>query len=166
MAKSKVMHGARAVLWIGSTPIGLFNNVSYQVNYDVAPAYILGRFSAAELIYVGAEVISISASGFRVMRNGPFSTVDQQSGSRLVPKLQELMNYEDITVSLHDRSESDPEKGLIMNVQHVKPTGFSSSVGARGLQDLSLSMQGLHYGDEDGDSIEGDGASDLPSDGQ
>jgi hypothetical protein len=164
MAKSRVMHGARAVLWVGTTPVGIFNNVSYQVMYDVSPAYILGRFSAAELVYTGAEVIGISATGFRVMKNGPFSVMDQQSASRLVPKLQELMTYEDIVISLHDRSEADPEKGLIMNVTSVKPAGFSSSVGARGLQEVTVNMQGLHYSDEEGDSVESAGASQLPAD--
>lgn len=152
---SKVMHGARAILWVGTQKAGIFNNVSYQVNYDISPAYILGRFSAGELVYTGVEVISISASGFRVMKNGPMT---------MVPKVQDLMNYDDISVSLYDRAEPDPNKGLIMNVVHVKPAGFSSSVGARSLQDTTVNLQGLHYSDEEGESTEGPGAAELPAD--
>jgi hypothetical protein len=163
MAKSKVMHGARAVVWVGSTPAGIFNNVSVQVGLDVAPAYILGRFSPAELVYVGAEVVNLSMTGFRVMKNGPFSLADVESGSRLVPFLQDLMTYDDISVSLHDRSEADPTASTIMQVFYVKPTGFSESVGARGLMELTVNMQGLTFGDEEGDSAESKGAADLPA---
>jgi hypothetical protein len=163
MAKSKVMHGARAVVWVGTTPAGIFNNVSVQVGLDVAPAYILGRFTPAELVYVGAEVVNLSMTGFRVMKNGPFSLADSESQSRLVPFVQDLLTYDDISVSLHDRTEADPEKSTILQVFYVKPTGFSENVGARGLMELTVNMQGLTFGDEEGENAETKTAADLPS---
>lgn len=163
MAKSKVLHGARAVLWIGTTPVGIFNNVSYGVTYDIAPVYILGRTSAAELAYTGMEVVQVSASGFRILENGPFAVVDKDTGSSLLPKLQDILNYQDLTVSLHDRLEQDPEKGTLMVLTNVKPQGFTSSVGARGLQDMTVTFQGLHLADESGPNNESAGAADLPS---
>jgi len=162
MAKSKVLHGARAVLWVGTTPVGLFNNVSYGVTYDVSPVYILGRASAAELAYVGMEVIEISASGFRILGNGPFGTIDKGTGSALVPRLQEILTYQDLVVSLHDRLETDPEKGNIMTVTNVKPRGFSSSVGARGLQEMTVNLVGLYLSDESGPNNEPASAVSLP----
>ena len=161
MAASKVLHGARGVLWIGSTPAGIFNSVQFGVSYDCQPAFVLGRFSAAELVYTGMEVIGLTMSGFRVSGHGPFAVIDNQSGSRLVPRLQDLLNYEDITVSLHDRLEVDVNKP-IMIVTSVKPVGFNSTMSARALSDLTVTMQGLHLTDEEGDQNESAGASNLP----
>lgn len=163
MGKSKVMHGARAVLWVGSTPCGIFTNVSYGVQYGISPAYILGRSSAAELIYTHMEVIRITATGFRIMENGPFAVVDKDTGGRLIPKLQEILNYQDITISLHDRLETDPEKGTIMVVTNVKPEQFTSAVGARGLQEVNATFLGLHLSDEAGANNEDPTAVDLPA---
>lgn len=163
MPVSKVMHGARAVVWVGTTPAGIFNHASVQVGYDVAPAYILGRFTAAELVYVGAEIVSLTLAGFRVMQNGPFSLADATSGSKLIPFIQDLLNYDDVSVSLHDRTQTDPNRSTIMQVFEVKPTGFSESVGARGLMELTVNMQGLSFGDEEGESTESAGAADLPT---
>lgn len=114
MAKSKVLHGARAVLHIGSAMAGIFNSCQWGVQYDVQPAFILGRFSAAELVYTGMEVIGLTMSGFRVTDHGPFAVVDRQTGARLVPRLQDLLAYDDIAVSLHDRLETDPNKPIMI----------------------------------------------------
>lgn len=162
MAKSKVLHGARAVLWVANTPVGLFNNVSYGVTYDVSPVYILGRASAAELAYVGMEVIEISASGFRILGVGPYAVMDKATGAALVPKLQDILNYQDLTVSLHDRLETDPDKGNIMTVTNVKPRGFSTSVGARGLQEMTVTLVGLLLSDESGSNAEPASSANLP----
>jgi hypothetical protein len=162
MATSKVMHGARAVLWIGNTAVGIFNNVSFGVQYDISPVFLLGRTGAAELVYTGMEVVQVQASGFRVMEHGPFAVADTATGSSLIPKLQDILNYEDLVVSLHDRLETDPAKATIMTLTNVKPQGFNSSVGARGLQDLSVTFQGLHLNDESGSNNEAPSAVDLP----
>lgn len=162
MAKSKTLHGARAVVWVGSTPIGIFNNIQYGVSYDLSPVFILGRLSAAELVYTGMEVINITASGFRVMDFGPFATVDNDSGASLVPKLQDVLQHEDIVLSVHDRSEPDPAKSLIMEVTNVKPQGFSTGNGARTLQEMTVTFLGLHLSDESGPNNEDPTAADLP----
>lgn len=162
MSKSKVLHGARAVLWIGSTAVGIFNNVSYGVNYDISPVYLLGRTGAAELVYTGMEVIQVTASGFRILDNGPFAVVDKDSGASLIPKLQDVLNYQDLVISLHDRLETDPTRGVIMELTNVKPVGFTSSVGARGLQEMTCTFMGLHLSDESGSNNEDPTAVDLP----
>jgi hypothetical protein len=149
------------VLWVGNTPAGIFTSCTYGVNYDVSPAFILGRFSAAELVYTGMEVIGLTMAGFRVTDHGPFAVIDKETGSRLVPRLQDLLAYDDISVSLHDRLETDPNKP-IMVVTNCKPVGFNSSMSARALSDLTVTMQGLHLSDEEGDNDESPGSSDLP----
>lgn len=162
MAKSKVMTGPRAVLWIGSSAIGIFNNVSYGVQYDLSPVFILGRTAAAEIDYTGMEVVQLTASGFRIMENGPFAVVDKDSGASLIPKLQDVLNYQDIVISLHDRLETDPTKGVIMELTNCKPQGFTSSVGARGLQEITVTFLGIHLSDESGSNAEDPTAVDLP----
>lgn len=162
MSKSKVLSGARMVLWSGSSALGIFNNVSYGVSYDIAPVYILGRTAAAELIYTGAEVVQVTASGFRVAENGPFAVVDKSTGSSLVPKLQDILDYQDLVISLHDRLETDPAKSVIMELTNVKPQSFSSSVGARALQDMTVVFHGIHFSDESGSNNEAPSAVDLP----
>jgi len=108
------------------------------------------------------EVVQVQASGFRVMQHGPFATVDASTGSSLIPKLQDILNYADLVVSLHDRLETDADKSNIMTLTNVKPQGFNSSVGARGLQDISVTFQGLHLSDESGSNNEDSTAVDLP----
>jgi hypothetical protein len=159
--KSKTLHGARSVLWIGNSMAGIFNSCSYGVQYDISPVFILGRFSAAELVYTGMEVIGLTMAGFRVTDHGPFSVIDKETGARLVPRLQDLLAYDDISVSLHDRLETDPNKP-IMIVTNCKPVGFNSSMSARALSDLTVTMQGLHLSDEEQDNDESPGSSDLP----
>lgn len=159
---SKVLHGARACLWMGTTPIGIFGSCSWQIAYDVSPAWLLGRYSAGELVYTGAEVVNLSMTGFRVVGHGPFSVADKASGARMVPRLQDLMTYEDITVTIHDRAEPDPEKSLIMTVKNVKPSGVNSSVAARSLSEVSINAVGLNFGDEEGEHVENPSAMKLP----
>lgn len=153
MAVSKVFHGARAKLNIGQNTVGIFTNVSYGVQYDVQPVSILGAMAPVELAYTGQEAIQITASGWRVIGHGPHDPQGAQ-----VPKLQDLLTHEDITVSLFDRQD---DSNPIMVVTGVRPTGYSTSVSARGLQEITVSMVGLKLTDESGDQGE-PGAVQLP----
>ena len=96
MAPPKTLHGARATLSIDGKIVGLYSQVSYGVQYDVQPAYILGRHSPGELVYTAQEPVQISCTGFRVFNNGPH-------GDAKVPKLQDLLNHSDISISVFDR---------------------------------------------------------------
>jgi hypothetical protein len=135
--KAKTMHGSRAQLMIDGEIVGIFNNVQYSVRYDANPVYLLGRFSAAEIVLTGMDTVNVSASGFRVVDNGPYEVAD-------VPTLQELLNHEDITLALFDRQTGKQ----IMTVVGVRPTGWGTSVGARGLMDLNVDFMGLRLSDE------------------
>ena len=98
------------------------------------------------------------------MKHGPLATVDASTGSALFPKIQDLATYEDLTISLHDRTEPDPTKSVIMEVNSVKPESFNTQVAARGLMSFSMSFVGLFYSDESGDMTESAGAAELPND--
>lgn len=135
--KAKTMHGSRAQVMVDGVIIGVFTNVSYGVRYDANPVHVLGRFSAAEIVLSGMEPISVDCTGFRVVDNGPYGQIS-------VPRLQDLLNHEDITMAIFDRQTGKQ----IMTVVGVRPTGYNTSVAARGLQDLTVNFMGLVLSDE------------------
>jgi hypothetical protein len=154
MARAKTMHGSRAQLSINGTIVGIFNSVSYGVEYEANAVYILGRFNAAEIALTGMNVINIQASGYRVVGSGPYAVSE-------VPKLQDLLNHEDITLAIFDRQSTTGEP--IMQVTGVRPTGWNTSISARGLQDLTVTFQGLALSDESGDQDETKTATPFPT---
>ncbi len=141
--KSKTMTGARAQLAIDGKIVGIFSSVSTGVSYDANPVYVLGRFAAAEIALTGADVVSLTATGFRVVDSGPYEIAS-------VPKLQDLLNHEDITLALFDRQSGKQ----IMLVVGVRPIGFDTSTSAKGLSDLTVRFMGLSLSDEAGDQDE------------
>lgn len=139
--KAKTVTGARAKLYINQKLAGIFSNVSYGVTYDVQPIYILGRYNAAELVYTGMNTVDVTATGFRVMDNGPY-----EIGA--LPQLQELLAHEDIQLALNDRG--DDNNRAFMVVDAVRPTGFSGSTAAKGLVDCTVTFMGTTFSDESG----------------
>lgn len=156
MSQAKTMHGARAKLGImdpvtGDVRIvGLFSNVSYGVAYDMQPIYTLGRFSPAEIVPTGQEAVSVTATGFRIVDNGPHVAAK-------VPKLQDLLNHEDLSLALIDRQTGKQ----IMTVFNVRPTGYQTTVGARGVQEITVNFIGIKIEDESGDQEETPGATSI-----
>jgi hypothetical protein len=148
-----IFHGARAQLVVNGKVIGLFTQVSYGVNYDVVPSFILGRFSPAEITYTGSDAVSVSASGYRVIGAGPYSDAGQ------VPLIQDLLNFEDISLSLYDRQTNQ----LVMTVVGVKPVGFNESDASRAISTMTITFMGQILSTEGTPSAEGSGASDILS---
>ncbi len=147
-----ILTGARAQLVVNGKIVGLFTSCSYNVTYDASPAFILGRFSAAEITYTAQDVISVDATGFRVIDAGAHIVAS-------VPKLQGLLNAEDISLSLFDRKTGKN----FLTVVGVRPMGYSSSVSARGVVEISARFMGLRAEDESGSQNESSGASSLTS---
>lgn len=134
---SKALTGARCVLRVNNQIAGVFSSVSWGAQYDVQPLYILGLHNVGELVYTALNEISVRASGFRVIKNGPFMI-----GS--VPALQNILTFNDITLTITDRATGE----VIMTVLDVKPTGFDSSSSAKGVVDLNVSFVGKTLSDE------------------
>lgn len=156
---TQIMSGARAKIgFIGTDGrpvfVGIFNNVSYGFAVDAQPAYILGRFSAADSDYVSQEVVNISANGFRVIDNGA-----HVAGQ--VPTVNELLNHEYLTMVIIDRK--DPTKS-IATFRKVRPTGYSTSISARNLEEISMTFLALTVDDETSGNgnVEGGDISNLP----
>jgi hypothetical protein len=149
---AKVMHGARAQLYIDGKVVGVFSDCSWGLRYDAQPVYILGRFSPAEIGYTAQEAVQVTARGFRILDNGPHVTAK-------VPKLQDLLRHQDISLSIHDRQSGT----LIATVTGCRPVGYETSVSSRALQEMSVTFMGLMVSDEStNDMAENLDASNLP----
>lgn len=154
---AKVMSGARAKVSIydpttgQAKVVGIWNNFSYSVNYDVQPAFILGRFSAAELSTTGVEPVAISASGWRVVDHGPFVE------GRLT-NLKDLLLQEYLVLSVIDRQTGK----TVATIHGCLPTGTSTTLSARQLQESTNSYMGLLMDDESTVNTEAASAADLP----
>lgn len=148
--ESKTLTGARAQLIVNGRLVGLFTNCSYNITYDAQPIYILGRYSASEITYTAQEVVTVDATGFRIIDASPHSAAS-------IPKLQELLNHEDISLALVDRKTGK----TFLTVVGVRPMGYSSGVSARGVVEVSVRFMGLRAADESGSQDETPGASNL-----
>jgi hypothetical protein len=153
----KVVHGARAKVFItdrvtGKTKlVGIWNNFSYQVNYDVQPSFILGRFSAAELTTTGVEPVNITAQGFRVIDHGAFEE------GRLT-NVKDLLTQEYLKLDVLDRQTNKK----MASIEHCLPTGTSSTLTAKQLTEQTNTYLGLLMDDESTQNAEAASAADLP----
>ena len=157
MAPAKTLHGARAQLVIGdpnqgqSKVIGIFNNVSYGVTYAVSPVYLLGRFTAAETVYTGQELVNVSCSGFRLLDHG--AHVDGK-----LPALQELMGHEYITLTIFDRQSGRQ----VAHIKDARPVRYSGGFTDRSLATVSIDFVGILVDDETVTNAELPSATRLP----
>ncbi len=151
----KTMHGARAKVFLidanGAHLVGIWNNFSYNVSIDVQPSYILGRYSAAELTTTGVEPVSITAQGWRVIDFGPMKVGG-------ITSVKDLLLQEYILLQVYDRQT----KKVVANIKGCLPTGFSSTVSAKQLQENTNTYLGLLMDDESVIMSEAVDAADLP----
>ena len=141
---TQIMSGARAKIGFidpatnQATFVGIFNNVSYGLTYDVQPAFTLGRFSAADTDYVGQELVNISASGYRVIDHGAHADLK-------LPTINQLLQSDYLTIVIVDRK--DPTKN-IAHFKKVRTTGYSTSISARNLEEISATFVAISVDDE------------------
>ena len=147
MTAAKTMTGARAQLCVvdpttnQAKVVGIFSSCSWGLAYDAQPLYVLGRYSPAETVYTAQEAVNVSATGFKVVGAGAHV-------SAKIPYLKDLMSHEYMSLSLYDRQTNQ----FIMKVESVRPTGYSTSINARGVEEISVNFIGLHVSDESGDN--------------
>lgn len=162
MSASKVMTGARAKLGVydpttGLTRIiGIYNNVSWGMSYEAQEAYILGRYSPADITYVAQNPVNITVSGYRVIEHGPH--IDGG-----LPRLQDLLMFQYIELVIVDRDrEALGLDGRVAKFHQVVPTGYSTTLNARNQQEISQTFLGVTVDDESVDNVESPGATYLP----
>lgn len=160
MAKAKVFTGARAKVYVDNVLVGIFDSCSYAVNIGAEPVHILGRYSPAEITQTSYEAVTVNCSGFRVIGNGGHVLPK-------VPKLQDLLQFEYITLALLDRQGANTEGGTnpnnepVMTVQNCVPINYSTGANAKATSRVQVTYLGTHASDESGAQDEGDGVN-LP----
>jgi hypothetical protein len=153
----KVVSGARCKVSIDGQVVGIFNSISYGLSYDTQPVYILGRFTAAEIDYTAQEVVGVTCTGWRVIGHGPHVT-SAAGGGGSVPKLQDLLTHDYISLLVEDRQTGKQ----IATISNVRPTGYSTTVSQRQLEEITVNFVGILISDETADNSEAPGATDLP----
>lgn len=162
MPSPKVMSGARGKLGILDPAtnsvryVGLFKDVSYGMSFDAQPVFILGRYSAAEIEYTAQEPISITASGWRVYGHGAHVEAS-------LPRLQDLLRHEYLVLQITDRQNEGPGQKPLATFRQVRPTGYSTSLNSRNLQEMTVTFMGILMDDESTENSEAVGSMDLPS---
>ena len=78
----------------------------------------------AEITQTSYEAVTVNCSGFRVIGNGGHVLPK-------VPKLQDLLQLETVTLAMLDRQEPDTAKAGIMAVQNCIPINYSTGANAK-----------------------------------
>lgn len=140
----KIVHGARAQLMVDDRLVGLFNSVSFGLAFDTQDAYVLGAYAAAEIGYTGQDTVNITCSGWRVFGNGPHVAAK-------LPQLQELLNHGYIELAIIDRQTGQ----RLAKFRSCRPTGYSMSINARQLTEITVTFKGILVDDESTNMAEG-----------
>lgn len=153
MAKAKVFTGARAKVYVDNILVGIFDSCTYAVNIGAEAIHILGRYSPAEITQTSYEAVTANCSGFRIIGNGGHVLPK-------MPKLQDLLNLETVTLAMLDRqgAQNDPP---VMIVQNCIPINYSTGANAKATSRVQITYLGTHASDESGAQDEG-GAVNLP----
>jgi len=159
----KVVSGARAKVGIvdpGSnrvTIIGSFSAVNGTGAIGVAPAFILGRFPAAELVPTDVEPVTLDCSGWREA-NVSWHTVARY------PKIQDLLTvFQPLVFTIIDRqTEALGGEARMLTVRNVVPNRVTWGFSSRGLGEWHMSAVGLYLDTSDAIQSETPSAADLP----
>lgn len=147
---SKTMVGARAKVYVNNQLVGIFESCSYNVNIGTEPIHLLGRHSPDEIAITSYEAISLSCAGFRVIGSGVHVLP-------AVPKLQDLLAFEGVTIAVVDRQT----RQVILTAIGCVPNAFNGNYNARATSRVTVNYTGLRMSDEAGDQDETDAVS-LP----
>ena len=147
---SKVMTGARAKVYVDNQLVGIFESCTYNVNIGVEPIHLLGRFSPDEITPTSYEAVSLSCSGFRVIGSGVHTLPK-------VPKLQDLLTLEGVTITVVDRQTNQAVLTAIGCVANTHSGGWNAKATSR----VTINYTGLRISDESGAQDENNAVS-LP----
>lgn len=147
---SKVMVGARAKVFVDNVLVGIFETCNYNTNIGVEAIHLLGRYSPDEITPTSYEAVTLSCSGFRVVKSGVHILPK-------FPKLQDILNLEAITISVVDRQS----KETILTAIGCVGTSMNGNHNARATSRVTVNYTGLRLSDESGAQDEGDAVS-LP----
>lgn len=162
MALSNIFSGARAKVGMYNPQTGLtqiigsFSNVSYSWMYSTQSAPILGRFTVAEIDYVDAQEVTVTASGWRSIGHGPHVVAG-------LPKLQELLTADYITLVVLDRqAEVTGGQPRVFRLDNVRTVGYSTGSAVKQLSEITVTFIGITASDESVTNAEDATATQLP----
>lgn len=147
---SKVMTGARAKVYVNNQLVGIYETCTYNMNIGTEPIHLLGRYGADEITPTSYEAVTVSCSGFRVVGQGPHVLP-------AVPRLQDLLTLEAVTLAVVDRQSGQ----TILTAIGCVPNSYNGNHNARATSRVTVNYTGLRLSDESGDQSEG-GAVSLP----
>lgn len=148
---AKVMTGGRAKLFVNNQLVGIYETCTYNMNIGSEPIHLLGRFSPAEITPTSYEAVTISCSGFRIVGQGPHVLPG-------VPKLQDLLALEGVTIAIVDRQTGQ----AILTAIGCVPNSYNGNHNSRATSRITVNYTGLRISDESGAQDEGAGAVNLP----
>ena len=148
---SKVMTGARAKVFVDDELVAIYESCSYGANIGVEPIHTLGRFSAHEITPTSYEAVVVNCSGFRIIENGAHTLPK-------VPKVQELLDLENVRISVSDRQTGKN----IMSVVGCVANAYNTNLQARATSRVQVTYTGTILSDEEGGQSEGRDPVDLP----
>lgn len=144
------MVGARAKVYVNNQLVGIYESCSYNMSIGTEPIHLLGRYSPDEITPTSYEAVTLNCSGFRVVNQGPHVLP-------AVPKLQDLLTLEAVTLAVVDR-----QSGLtILTAIGCVPNSYNGNHNARATSRITINYTGLRISDESGAQDEG-GAVSLP----
>lgn len=163
MSKAKVMVGARAIVYVDNVPVGIFDSVDYSVNIGSEAIHILGRYSPAEITPVSYESVTVSCSGFRLIGQGGHVLPK-------MPKLQDLLNLETVTIAVLDRQKTTVKDGKveagqndpILVVKNCVPVSYATGYSAKSTSRIRVTYHGTVARDESADQAEAGVSTNLP----
>lgn len=144
----KVFTGARAKVYVDNVLVGLYDSCSYSVNIGTEAIHLLGRYSPDEITVTSYEAVTVNCSGFRLIGNGGHILPK-------VPKLQDLLNLEYITLSMTDRKSANNAEP-VMTVVGCVPVSYSTGANAKATSRIQVTYMGTRASDESGAQDEGD----------
>jgi hypothetical protein len=139
MSVTSTVTGARAIVKVGGTTVGIYETCTYNRTYGTEPIHILGNYAPVEIPYTSAEAVTVSASGFRVVGTGVFTTPG-------VPTVGELLNFDPATVTLTvtDRQTNK----VIFTLNNTTPNGDNGNWNARATSRVTVNYIGTVAFDE------------------
>jgi hypothetical protein len=107
---------------------------------------------------VALEVVSISATGWRVLNHGPFA----KDGGNFT-QLKNLIDAGYLSFKIYDRQKNAKgEETMMASITQVRPVSAGGGFSMRQLSTVSYSYVGILMSDETADNAEAPGSMNLP----
>lgn len=148
---NKILHGARVLVTVGTRLIGIIYNCNWNLTYDTADAFVVGRLSVAEIAYTAQEPITGNLSTWRIVDHGAHASLG-------LPRLQDLLTADYTSLTLQDRM-TGKDIGRIIGMRLL---GMSGGIAARQFSEQSIPFKAMLLKDETANNEELADSSTLP----